>query len=51
MPSDYKPLNDFMCGLIALIFNFTLLDFWISETRIKNICQKEETAAFTLANL
>lgn len=31
MRSDYKPLNDLMCGLIALIFNFTLLDFPVTK--------------------
>lgn len=31
MQSDYKPLNDLMCGLIALIFNVTLLDFPVTE--------------------
>lgn len=31
MQSDYKPLNDLMCGLIALIFNVTLLDFPVTK--------------------
>lgn len=42
MLSDYKPLNDFffffMCDLIALVFNFTLLDFFLWH--IKKKCVK-----------
>lgn len=51
MLSDYKCLNDFMCGLIALVFNFILLDVFFFSDKDKKICQKEETAAFILANL
>lgn len=40
MLSDYKPLNDFMCGVIALIFNFTLLVcFFFFRDKDKNLSE------------
>lgn len=47
MVSDYKPLNDLMSGLIALIFKFTLL----SIPGVTSIGHKGENCSISLADL